>query len=268
MKQYLRSLLISFLMAILCCQGVQAEESAHVPVLAYHRLGPSVKDGMTIKTAEFEAQMKWLKDHGYQVIPLKMLVSYLRGEGPTPPSKSVVITADDGHISVYKEMQPIIKKYKFPVTLFIYPSAISHASYAMSWEQLHELQQTGLFDIQGHTYWHPNFKKEMKKLKPDEYQKFVALQLNKSKQVLEKKLNTKVELLAWPFGIYNDQLEQEAQKDGYVAAFSIDARPAKKSEKMMSQPRFMIVHATGLKGFETIMATAHQVDSPISDQKK
>jgi len=29
----------------------------------------------------------------------------------------------------------------------------------MSWAELRELQKTGFFDIQSHTYWHPNFKR-------------------------------------------------------------------------------------------------------------
>ena len=88
-------------------------------------------------------------------------------------------------------MLPLVKKYRIPVTLFIYPSAISNASYAMTWDQLREIKKTGLFDIQGHTYWHPNFRKERKRLSPEEYEKFVDMQLIKSKERLEKELGGK-----------------------------------------------------------------------------
>jgi Polysaccharide deacetylase len=50
------------------------------------------------------------------------------------------------------------------VTLFVYPSAVSNAAYALTWEQLRELQATGLVDIQSHTYWHPNFREEKRRL--------------------------------------------------------------------------------------------------------
>jgi hypothetical protein len=140
------------------------------------------------------------------------------------------------------------------VTLFLYPSCISNASYAMTWEQIKALQQTGLFDMQGHTFWHPNFKRDKKKLKPAEYQKEVETQLIKSKNVLEKKLGSKIDLLAWPFGIYDDFLEQEAQKSGYVAAFSIDRHNAGKSDKIMAEPRYLMVNGDGLKNFAAIVA--------------
>lgn len=230
-----------------------AEDQAGVPILNYHRFGPRVTDSMTLTTPVFEAQLKWLKDNGYTVIPLKTLVNYLRNQGPPPPPKSVVITADDGHKSVYTEMLPIVCLYQIPVTLFIYPSAISNASYALTWDQLKALQQTGLFDIQSHTLWSPNFKKDRKRLSVDAYQTFVQEQLEKSKAILEKKLGGNVDLLAWPFGIYDGDLEKAAEKAGYVAAFSIDRRHADVSEKIMSQPRYLMANGDGTKGFAAII---------------
>jgi peptidoglycan/xylan/chitin deacetylase (PgdA/CDA1 family) len=147
-----------------------------------------------------------------------------------------------------------VRQYHIPVTLFIYPSAISNASYAMTWGQLKQLQQTGLFDLESHTYWHPNFKKDKKKLKPAEYQKDVDTQLSKSKAVLERRFGTKVDLLAWPFGIYDDELERAAAKAGYVAAFSIDRRNASKSENILAEPRYLMVNGDDTKGFVAIVS--------------
>ena len=61
----------------------------------------------------------------------------------------------------------------------------------MTWEQLDTLRKTGLFDIQSHTYWHPNFKTEKRRLSPDAYQTFTTMQLVKSKTVLESRLGSK-----------------------------------------------------------------------------
>jgi len=244
---------IALLAMCFCGEVAAAADQVSVPVLVYHRFGPSVADSMTVTTAVFESQLKWLKANGYTVIPLRTLVDYLRGAGPPPPARSVVITADDAHKTVYTEMLPLVRRYGIPVTLFIYPSAVSNASYAMTWEQLQELKQTGQFDLQSHTYWHPNFKKDKKKLKPAEYQKEVDTQLAKSKTVLEKHFGTTVDLLAWPFGIYDDELEKDAAKAGYVAAFSIDRRHAGNSEKIMALPRYLMVNGDGTKGFEAIV---------------
>ncbi|MCG6552942.1 MAG: polysaccharide deacetylase family protein [Candidatus Magnetominusculus sp. LBB02] len=224
-----------------------------VPILLYHRLGPTVADSMTITTPVFESHLKYLKQNGYTVIPLRQLIDSLKNKKPLP-EHAVVIVADDGHKSIYTDMLPLAKKYQIPVTLFIYPSAISNASYAMTWAQLKELKETGLFDLQSHTYWHPNFKIEKKKLDQKDYEKLVETQLKKSKDRLEKEFGTKIDLLAWPFGIYDDYLAGKASEAGYTAAFSIERRPVKSTDNMMSLPRFLLENANQGKSFERLLA--------------
>ncbi len=110
----------------------------------------------------------------------------------------------------------------------------------MTWDQLREMKETGLLDLQSHTFWHPNFKNEKKRLKPAEYENFVEMQLRKSKEKLEKELNVKVDMLAWPFGIYDEELVNKAIEAGYVAALSMDRRHASISDNMMTLPRYLI----------------------------
>jgi peptidoglycan/xylan/chitin deacetylase (PgdA/CDA1 family) len=216
-------------------------------------MGPTVADGMTMTTAVFESQMKYLHDNGYRVIPLRQLVDYYRGKAPAPAPKSVVIVEDDAHKSVYSHMLPIIRKYHYPVTIFCYPSAISNAKYALTWDQLRELKKTGLFDVQSHTYWHPNFKKERKKLTPQALDAFVTTQLKKSKAKLETELGGKVDLLAWPFGIYDDYLLKKAVETGYVATFSIERRHATPQDNIMKLPRYLLVNADSGKAFSQLL---------------
>ena len=244
---------IMLLALCLCGTAALADEQVSVPILLYHRFGPTVADSMTMTTKVFAAQLQWLKDNQYTVIPLKTLVNYVRGQGPPPPPKSVVIVADDGHKTVFSDMLPLVRKYNIPVTLFIYPSCISNASYAMTWDQLKQLQQTGLFDLQGHTFWHPNFKKDKKKMTPAEFQKDLNKQLVTSKAVLEKHFGTKVDMLAWPFGIYDKELEDAAAKAGYVVAFSIDRHNVTKADNLMALPRYLLANSDGTKNFAAIV---------------
>ena len=224
-----------------------------VPILLYHRFGPVVADGMTVTNAVFESHLTYLRDNGYTVIPLRQLVDYYLRKGPPPPSRSVVIVADDGHRSVYTDMYPLARKYHIPVTLFIYPSAISNASYAMTWDQLRELKKSGLFDFQSHTYWHPNFKRDKKKLSPSEYERSVEMQLRKSKGRLEKELGVKVDMLAWPFGLYDEELIGKASASGYVAAFTIERHHTSASDNLMTLPRYLMINADKGKTFEAIL---------------
>lgn len=230
------------------------EVSKKIPVLCYHRFGVEVADSMTIKNSAFSEQMEWLKTNGYTVISLDTAMQYLQGRVKTIPAKSVVITVDDGHKSVYTDMAPIVKKYKIPVTLFIYPSAISNAKYAMTWDQLHDLETTKLFHVESHTYWHPNFKHEKKKLSPEEYAKFVDKQLGGAKKKLEEHTGHEIKYLAWVFGIYDDALLVDAKKAGYAAAFTIDRKHASSTDNPMALGRYMVISKHTIKDFE------HMVD--------
>ena len=210
-----------------------------IPILLYHRFGPSVPDAMTVRTANFAAQLEYLRENGYRVIPLREVVAYARGEA-RPPARAVAITADDGHKTVFTDMAPLVERYRVPVTLFIYPSAISNASYAMTWEELRRLKETGLFDIQSHTYWHPNFKVEKRRLSPAKYDAFVRMQLSKSKRVLDRRLGLNVDMLAWPFGIFDQELIGMARAEGYTAAFTMVRASVKRGDNVMILPRYLM----------------------------
>jgi peptidoglycan/xylan/chitin deacetylase (PgdA/CDA1 family) len=234
-------------------EGKEAPRDVRVPILLYHRFGPAVADSMTVTTPVFESHLKYLKEHGYTVIPLRQLVNYYLKQGPPPPPQSVVIAADDGHKTVFTDMLPLVTRYRVPVTLFIYPSAISNASYAMTWDQLRELKKTGLFDIQSHTYWHPNFRKDKKRMSPAEYEKSVDMQLGKPKEKLAKELGVKVDMLAWPFGIFDEDLMGKAKSHGYVAAFSIERHHSGALDNQMALPRYIIVNADRGNAFEMLL---------------
>jgi len=252
-----RFVVVLLVVVSLCCSSsvvAAVSPDVSVPILLYHRFGPTVADGMTIKTPVFESHMKYLHDNGYKVIPLRQLVLWYQGKGAAPAPKSVVIVEDDAHKSVYSDMLPIIRKYRYPVTIFTYPSAISNAKYAMTWDQLRELKKTGLFDIQSHTYWHPNFKQERRKLPPAALEKLVMEQLSKSKRKLEQEVGGPVDLLAWPFGIYDEYLLQKAQAAGYIATFSIERRHAAKKERLQILPRYLLVNADQGKAFEQLLS--------------
>jgi peptidoglycan/xylan/chitin deacetylase (PgdA/CDA1 family) len=239
--------------AAIARQGEAAPVVADASILLYHRFGAVVRDEMTVRTDTFRGHVEYLKQHGYQIVPLRMVVAHLLGKGPTPPAHAVVITVDDGHASVFTDMLPIVRQYKLPITLFIYPSAISNASYAMKWEQLAELGRTGFFDIQSHTYWHPNFKTERRRLSPDAFDAFVRMQFAKPRAVLKAKLGVDADMLAWPFGIYDDQLIAKARDAGYVSAFTLDRRPVTSRERIMALPRYLVLDSDTGRRFASML---------------
>ena len=127
----------------------------HVVVLVYHRFAPTLDSSMTVRMQTFEAHLHAIDAAGYRIVPLADILRWHEGKNEALPAKAVAITVDDGHRSVYDTLRPALRGRGIPVTLFVYPSAISNATYAMTWAQLRELASTGQFDVQSHTYWHP-----------------------------------------------------------------------------------------------------------------
>lgn len=230
-----------------------------VPILAYHRFGPTATDSMMVSNTVFESHLRQIEEGGRRVMPLRQLVDWRLGRTPAPTGRNVVITVDDGHRSVYTDLLPIVKRHRTPITLFIYPSAISNASYAMTWEQLAELRDTGLFDIQSHTYWHPNFKKEKRRLDADAYTKFVDIQLGKSKRSLEARLGGRIDMLAWPFGLHDDDLLTRAAQAGYAATFTIDGRPARAADQVIALPRYLMNDSMRGKAFTALLPPSEKL---------
>jgi peptidoglycan/xylan/chitin deacetylase (PgdA/CDA1 family) len=212
-----------------------------------------VADSMTIRTATFRSQLEYLKKHDYHVIPLRAWLAWRSNFGPAPSPRSVVITADDGHRSVFTEMLPLVREFGIPVTLFIYPSAISNAAYAMTWDELRILKATGLFDIQSHTYWHPNFGVEKRRLPPAEYREFARKQLTRSKLVLHQRLGANADVIAWPFGVYDEELLQIGAETGYAAGMTLKHRVATASDRLMALPRFLVTDAASGRHFAALL---------------
>ena len=104
------------------------DQTAQTIILCYHRLVDKIHTPWTeITPAAFEAQMKELKDHGITVISLQDLLAWKRGEKNIPP-RCAVITFDDGWKSQYEVAWPILKKYGYPFTMFLYTEGIAGGS--------------------------------------------------------------------------------------------------------------------------------------------
>ncbi|GAB7524606.1 polysaccharide deacetylase family protein [Paraburkholderia sp. 2C] len=214
-----------------------------VAILVYHRFAQTAVDSMTVRVMTFEAQLAFLQEHGYRIVPLADIVAWMRDRSAPLPPKAIAVTVDDGHRSVHEVMMPIVMREHIPVTLFIYPSAISNASYALTWDQLLALKSTGLFDVQSHTWWHPNLGIEERRQSPDSVRRFAMQQFTHSRDVIEREVGGRVEMVAWPFGIYDDELVALAQSAGYVAGLTIEARRVRRNDSLLALPRFPMVDA-------------------------
>lgn len=235
---------------------------AGIPILCYHRFDAGQPGSTTVTMPVFEAQLDWLAQHGYRVVSLREALATLKAGAPA--AGQVVITVDDGHRSVYTELYPLIQRRRLPVTLFIYPSAISKATYALSWQQLQTMADSGLVDVQSHTLWHPDFRAEKAHRDADDYAQFAARQLAASKSEIEAHLGRPVDLLAWPWGYHDATLERLAARSGYIAAFALGSRPARSGDRPYALPRTMVFDSDRGARFAAIIEStrAQPVSAP------
>src|SRR5216110_1980511 len=137
------------------------DQTAQTIIFCYHRLVDKIHyPGTEITPAAFEAQMKELKDRGITVISLQDLLAWKRGEKNIPP-RCAVITFDDGWKSQYEVAWPILKKFGYPVTMFIYTEGVRGGSLgggeAITWEMLADMRDNDV-DIEAHTATHQDLR--------------------------------------------------------------------------------------------------------------
>jgi peptidoglycan/xylan/chitin deacetylase (PgdA/CDA1 family) len=229
--------------------------AAPVPVLVYHRFGAEAVDSMTVRLATFRAHLDVLRSLDCRVVPMQDFLDWQAGRRELPP-RAVVLTADDAHRSQFEHMAPLLEPLGWEVTVFVYPSAVSNASYAMTWEQLRALQATGRYRIESHTFWHPNFAQERRRLAPDAFERLAREQMVRSRERLQRELGRPVRLLAWPFGVADEGLQGLAREVGYEAAFSLGNRRAGRNADRFAVPRYLVTEAMGPAQLRAVLAAA------------
>ncbi len=189
-----------------------------VPVLNYHNLSLTGSSRMMIPKEKFERQMAYLRDNGYRVISLDRFFDFLDFNGQLP-EKSVVITFDDGWRPVYEIAWPVLKKYGYTATLFVYTDLIVGSSKTLNWDMIRQMAAEGL-DIQCHTKSHRNLSKKKAEESPAEYLAAVNYELTESARIIKEKVGVDVKYLAYPYGETNDQVIHLLQDNGFRGAFT------------------------------------------------
>ena len=191
--------------------GVYASGYQTIPILCYHRFG-SNRSSMTVAPNAFEAQMEYLAHNGYRVITLKQFEGFLDGKEPLP-RKTVVITIDDGYRATYQVAFPILKKYGFPATVYLYSDFVG-ASDAMTWPQMQEMVRSGLIEIQPHSKTHPNLTVRLPGETDAKYQERIRREVETPVSVIQDRLALQSFSYAYPYGDVNDTIVDTLARQG------------------------------------------------------
>ena len=190
------------------------EHFVKVPILVYHNIMddyPPAVSALHISPQEFENHIFALYKAGYNTITFEQYYDYVQ-HGEELPEKPIIITFDDGYLSNYEYAFPILKRYQMKATILIITdrrgATQPRVTYQhFTWEQAREMQESGLIDIQSHSHTHA----DMTRLEWEE----AFLDLRRSRYIIEKEMGRPCTVFAYPYGLYNEQLQEMARKAGY-----------------------------------------------------
>jgi peptidoglycan/xylan/chitin deacetylase (PgdA/CDA1 family) len=221
-----------------------------VPILMYHRIDrlrpglPAITRSLTVTPADFAAQMRWLRVHGFHAITQQQLFAALE-QGKRLPRKPVVITFDDGYRDVLANAAPLLARLGMPATAYVITGRISGSDVSfLSWAQLKALEKDGV-EIGSHTVTHA----ELPRLTDP-----AALQeLIQSRLALERHLGHPVQWFAYPAGRFDGRTETLVHQAGYVLAVTTEPGSAQSASKPFALHRYEVLDTTGVRGLASML---------------
>jgi peptidoglycan/xylan/chitin deacetylase (PgdA/CDA1 family) len=225
-------------------------------ILAYHEVDPVPERGWAVSSEDFADQMHYLALAGYNVIPISALVDYIDRRSDSLPPNAVIITVDDGWLCTSTEVQPVLTRFGFPWSLYVYPNIVGVGLHALTWPQIVALQKAGV-DIEGHTMSHPHLMHTSHpELDDAQYDAFLRTELDESKRVIESHTGQPVRFLAYPYGDYDDAVIGAAKRTGYEAGLLSRAGVNTRSTDPFKLRRFAIESDTSLEQLRTALGAA------------
>ena len=158
-----------------------------------------------ISPARFERQLQWLA-RWRRVVTLEETLR-------SPARKNLIaLTFDDGYQDNLTVALPLLEKYQMPMTIFITAGFVGREGY-LSADEVGEIASHPLVTVGAHGLWHRHFNR----LTESE----ARFELTESRRLLSEMSGKPVDLLAWPYGVCNSELERLSEECGYRASWSV-----------------------------------------------
>lgn len=158
-----------------------------------------------ISPERFERQLQWLSRW-------RLVVSLEETLRAPAQRHLVAITFDDGYRDNLTVALPLLERFQLPMTLFVAPGFLGQDTY-LSESDLREISRHPLVTIGAHGLRHRDFNH----LNLDE----ARFELTESRRLLAAITGKTVDLLAWPYGECNAELERMSAECGYRASWSV-----------------------------------------------
>lgn len=228
-----------------------------VPILMYHHFTDNPTINATISQKTARNHIEYVLSQGYEFIGLNELYSYLKGEEIYMPNKPIVLTADDGYLSVYEQLYPLAQEYNVMMSLapvgFSIGNINSRTLPRYGWEHMRRMKDDGLAEYQNHTFdlHYPDERigREGKrvgigclKLKGESFEDYRVRLLNdwsRLEGMLEENLGVGSNFMFYPYGRFTDSTELIA-REMFKGSLSVrrETRTYSSLEDLWSIPRY------------------------------
>ncbi|BBY94138.1 hypothetical protein MGALJ_38070 [Mycobacterium gallinarum] len=230
-----------------------------IPILMYHSVAdepPAATRRLAVLPGSFELQVSYLANNGFTGLTFSDLADAFR-TGAALPERPVVLTFDDGYADFASEAWPILRRHRFPATVFVTTGWVADAGpdaagepldRMMSWAQIAGLSEAGI-EMAAHTHSHP----QLDQLGDAE----LRHELGRSRALLEDAINAPVRALAYPYGYSSTRVRLAARSAGYRFAASVRNVRATPSDDLFTLPRLTVRRSTNLPAFADIVEGVH-----------
>jgi peptidoglycan/xylan/chitin deacetylase (PgdA/CDA1 family) len=218
-----------------------------IPILMYHYVAdvpPSTgpyASGLTVRTGDFDDQMRYLAHNGYQTVDLGDLYLARRGLKTLPP-KSVILTFDDGGLDNYRVAFPILVKYGLRGTFFVVTGKVGAVG-QMDWDDLRVMADQGM-SVDSHTVSHPVDLRVVDDPR-------LARELGDSRTAIAQNLGLAPESLSYPSGRYDERVAAAAKAAGYLLAVSTNSGSDAGTDADFQIRRIRVAAFESLEGFSS-----------------
>jgi peptidoglycan/xylan/chitin deacetylase (PgdA/CDA1 family) len=154
----------------------------------------AIRRDLSVSPQNFEGQLRYLKQEGYETITLNDLALHLT-VGKLLPPKPIILTFDDGYTDAYIHAYPLLQRYGFAGTFFLISARADAGDPGfLSWAEVEEMHAAGM-RFEPHSYDHPDMR--------DRGFDFVVFQILAPKEAIEARTGEKCRFFAYPFGRYD-----------------------------------------------------------------
>lgn len=192
-----------------------------VPVLMYHVIADPPASApypeLFVRPADFAAQMTWLERRGYRAVTLRAVWDAWHGDGVLP-ARPVVITFDDGYLSVGQRALPELRARGWAGVLNL---TVRHLDQELRPAWIRKLIAAG-WEIDSHTITHPDLRSlDDRRLRAE---------VQGSRAILRRRFGVPVDFFCYPSGRYDARVVASVRAAGYLGATTTEEGLARADE--------------------------------------